>query len=141
MAPRIPPRAPRTSWLVALGASLVASCGGDTPPRATGTAAAPLATVAATGPSTAAKGPPSTSAAPRRRHARGARAREGETSVEALFDRAREALAAGDDLGLVRCLEPGSRRRWLTDALLAIEVEAQDPRYQDDLARRRAVGA
>jgi hypothetical protein len=41
----------------------------------------------------------------------------------------------------VRCLAPAPRRAWLADALLAIEIEAQDPRYQDDLARRRAVGA
>lgn len=71
----------------------------------------------------------------------GPRDREGETSVEALFDRARQALAEGDDATLVRCLEPAARRRWLGDALLTIEIEVQIPRYEDQLGRRRALGA
>lgn len=61
--------------------------------------------------------------------------------MEALFDRAREALAAGDDEVIVRCLEPAARRRWLGDALLAIEVASQEPRYQHDMGRRRAIAA
>ena len=40
----------------------------------------------------------------------------------------------------MRCLAPEARRSWLSDVLLAIEVEAQDPRYQHELSRRRAVG-
>lgn len=129
---------------LALGASLAAACSGEgAPSTERGGADGRVPVVSA--PEPASSPAPTASAsssarAPRPQRPPTPREREGDTSVEALFDRAREALMSGDDLVVVRCLAPEARRAWLSDVLLAIEVEAQDPRYQHELARRRAVG-
>lgn len=121
-------------------ASLSAACGEDAPALPPPAASpAVLEVLANASPPTSASAlPPPISSAPRPPKA--PPEREGDTSVEALFDRARLAIAEGDDATLVRCLEPTRRRAWLGDALLAIEVEVQIPRYEDELGRRRALG-
>ncbi len=125
--------------MIALASAIASGCQGDAPPPLAG---APSAVVPAARLREPLRGPTasaSSAAPPAPPRPASPRDREGETSVEALFDRAREALAASDEAVVVRCLEPAARRAWLGDALLALEVTAQDPLYQDDMSRRRAL--
>jgi hypothetical protein len=128
-----------TAALALSPAGVLAACGESQAPPSPAprdpSSSAPAPQSASSASTGASAAPPPSSSRPR------PSSREGETSVEALFARARDALRAGDDASLVLCLEPGARRTWLADTLLAIEIEAQVPRYQDELARRRGLSA
>lgn len=135
------PRRTSFSTLALLIASVGCDRLRDEPPAPPPAEASEHASVAPSSSSTTSAPPRPSSSVPPRARPRVASSREGETSVEALFERARAALQATDDAEVVRCLFPEARRAWLGEALLAIEIEAQVPRYEDSIARRRALGA